>query len=141
MHRLMLTSNTYRQATSHPEARSTRRPTPENRLLWRMNWIRLESEVLRDSMLALSGRSESRSGGPGMFFNVKDEIAQGFEIFKWYPSDEKQQLPAIDLRVSAAIADDADDGSIRWRQHERKLLAAKRYDRRSAGFHAAEREL
>ena len=26
-----------------------------------------------------------------MFFSVKDEIAQGFQMFKWYPSDEDQQ--------------------------------------------------
>ena len=91
MHRLMLTSSTYRQATSHPEAKKYAEADPENRLLWHMNWIRLESEVLRDSMLALSGRLNPEAGGPGMFFSVKDEIAQGFQMFKWYPSDENQQ--------------------------------------------------
>ena len=139
MHRLMLTSNTYRQSTSHPEAKKYAEADPENRLLWRMNWIRLESEVLRDSMLALSGQLNPEAGGPGMFFSVKDEIAQGFQMFKWFPSDERPATPAIDLHVSAAFADDADDGSIRWRQHERKLFAAKCYDGRSAGIHAAER--
>ena len=91
MHRLMLTSSTYRQATSHPEAKKYAEADPENRLLWHMNWIRLESEVLRDSMLTLSGRLNPEAGGPGMFFSVKDEIAQGFQMFKWYPSDESQQ--------------------------------------------------
>jgi hypothetical protein len=91
MHRLMLTSNAYRQSTSHPEAKKYAEADPENRLLWRMNWIRLESEVLRDSMLALSGRLNHEAGGPGMFFSVDDEIAQGFQMFKWYPSDENQQ--------------------------------------------------
>ena len=92
MHRLMLTSNTYRQSTSHPDAKKIAESDPDNRLLSRMNWLRLESEVLRDSMLSLSGGLNPEAGGPGMFFNVKDEIAQGFQMFKWYPSDQKAQL-------------------------------------------------
>jgi hypothetical protein len=56
-----------------------------------MNWLRLESEVLRDSILSLSGSLNKEAGGPGMFFSVKDEIAQGFQMFKWYPSDEQAQ--------------------------------------------------
>jgi hypothetical protein len=64
---------------------------PDNRLLWRMNWIRLESEVIRDSILTLSGRLNPEAGGPGMFFSVSDDIAKGFQMFKWYPSQEEQQ--------------------------------------------------
>ncbi|MBL8215414.1 MAG: DUF1553 domain-containing protein, partial [Bryobacterales bacterium] len=91
MHRLMLTSNVYMQATRHPEAKAYAEKDADNRLLWRMNWLRLESEVLRDSMLALSGRLNPERGGPGMFFRVKDEVAQGFQMFKWYASSEEQQ--------------------------------------------------
>jgi hypothetical protein len=92
MHRLMLTSNAYRMTTRHPEAKRIAEADPENRLLTRMNWLRLESEALRDSILLLSGRLNPQASGPGMFFGVKDEIAQGFQMFKWYPSDEKAQL-------------------------------------------------
>jgi mono/diheme cytochrome c family protein len=91
MHRLMLTSNTYRQATRHPDERKIGEADPGNRLLSRMNWMRLESEALRDSMLMLSGGLNRQTGGPGMFFGVKDEIAQGFQMFKWYASDEQAQ--------------------------------------------------
>ncbi len=91
MHKLMLTSNTYLQSTSHPDAKAISEADPNNRLLSRMNWIRLESEALRDSMLAVSGGLNPESGRPGMFFHVKDEIAQGFQMFKWYPSDEAAQ--------------------------------------------------
>ena len=92
MHRLMLTSNTYRQSTGHPDAKRIAESDPDNRLLSRMNWVRIESEVLRDSILALSGSLNREAGGPGMFYSVKDEVAQGFQMFKWYPSDEKAQL-------------------------------------------------
>jgi hypothetical protein len=91
MHRLMLTSNTYRQAARHPDERKIGEADPGNRLLSRMNWMRLESEALRDSMLMLSGGLNREAGGPGMFFGVKDEIAQGFQMFKWYASDEQAQ--------------------------------------------------
>jgi hypothetical protein len=91
MHRLMLTSNTYRQSTNNEAWKKIAETDPDNRLLSRMNWIRLESEVLRDTILTLSGGLNTESGGPGMFFGVKDEIAQGFQMFKWYPSDEKSQ--------------------------------------------------
>ncbi|MEJ7665581.1 MAG: DUF1553 domain-containing protein [Hymenobacter sp.] len=88
---MLLTSNTYRQSTSHPKSAKYAETDGQNQLLWRMNWIRLESEVVRDSMLALSGRLNPQAGGPGMFFGVSDEIAQGFQMFKWYASDEEQQ--------------------------------------------------
>ena len=91
MHRLMLTSNTYLQSTRHPDAKQISEADPNNRLLSRMNWVRLESEALRDSILALSGGLNPEAGGPGMFFGVKDEIAQGFQMFKWYASPESAQ--------------------------------------------------
>jgi hypothetical protein len=91
MHRLMLTSNAYMQSTRHPDAKKIGEADPNNRLLSRMNWIRLESEALRDSILAISGGLNPEAGGPGMFFGVKDEIAQGFQMFKWYPSPESAQ--------------------------------------------------
>ena len=91
MHKLMLMSSAYRQSSAHPEAARYAATDPDNRLLWRMNWLRLESEVVRDALLALSGRLEPTAGGPGMFFNVSPEVAEGFEFFKWFPSSEKEQ--------------------------------------------------
>jgi hypothetical protein len=38
---------------------------PENRLVWRQNRRRLESEPLRDAILAVSGRLDDRLYGPG----------------------------------------------------------------------------
>ncbi len=91
MHKLMLTSNTYRQSTGHPQSAGFTAADPANRLLWRMNWLRLESEVLRDAILAVSGRLERTAGGPGVFLDVPADMAEGFSFFKWFPSDEKEQ--------------------------------------------------
>jgi hypothetical protein len=37
---------------------------PENRLLWRMNLRRLEAEIVRDAVIAASGKLDSTMGGP-----------------------------------------------------------------------------
>ena len=91
MHRLMLTSATYRQASVHPEQVQYAAKDPTNRMLWRMNWQRLDAEALRDSILAISGRLNPTMGGPPVMFSVPDDIAQGFEFFKWFPSNEEEQ--------------------------------------------------
>ena len=68
LHRLILTSTVYRQASRwSPDAISEKDPRevdPENRLLWRMPLRRLESEAIRDSVLAVSGMLNRASGGP-----------------------------------------------------------------------------
>lgn len=72
MHKLMVTSATYRQASSRMPTQNERpvvSPTkidPKNRLLWRMNRQRLEGEAIRDAMLFAAGRLRDRRGGPGI---------------------------------------------------------------------------
>jgi len=60
LHRLLMTSAAYRQASADNEA--ARKIDPENQLLWRMNRRRLEIESLRDSMLAAAGRLDLTMG-------------------------------------------------------------------------------
>ena len=91
MHKLMLTSATYRQASVNAEQTKYAAKDPTNRLLWRMNWQRLDAEVLRDSILSISGRLNPEMGGPPVVFDVPADVAQGFEFFKWFPSSEEQQ--------------------------------------------------
>jgi hypothetical protein len=91
MHRLMLTSNTYRQSTENPEYQKYAEADPKNQLLWRMNWLRLEGETVRDSVLAVSGQLQTSDGGPGVFINLPSDVAEGFEFFKWFPSSDKEQ--------------------------------------------------
>lgn len=91
MHKMMLLSSTYRQSTGNPAHAAYNDADPKNALLWRMNWLRLEGEQLRDSLLAISGQLEKSSGGPGAFVDLPEDVAGGFEFFKWFPSDEKEQ--------------------------------------------------
>ena len=61
IHRLLMASSTYRQNTEYNAAAAL--ADPENRLLWRFHRQRMDVEVLRDSLLALSGRLDETPGG------------------------------------------------------------------------------
>ncbi len=67
--RLMMTSTAYRQASRRDITAAHSTPDPEsidpgNELLWRMRLRRLESEVVRDAILAVSGDLNRTEGGP-----------------------------------------------------------------------------
>ena len=62
LHRLILTSETWKQssvAAVHPN-------DADNRLLWRMNRLRMDAGVYRDSVLRMAGRLDLKMGGPGI---------------------------------------------------------------------------
>jgi hypothetical protein len=63
VHRLILLSATYRQS-SRVDADALKADR-NNEYLWRFSPRRLEAEPLRDAVLAVSGRLDSRMGGPG----------------------------------------------------------------------------
>jgi len=65
MHRLMVTSATYRQSSTASAA--TLADDPDNALFSRMFRRRLEGEAVRDALLAASGRLDGRVGGPSVF--------------------------------------------------------------------------
>jgi hypothetical protein len=65
IHRLIVTSQTYRQSSSLRSADDpSRKSDPENMLLWRFNARRLEAEAVRDSVLAVAGSLNPQQGGP-----------------------------------------------------------------------------
>jgi len=89
LHRLIVTSATYRQASAaRPEAEAA---DPENRLLWKQNRRRLELEALRDGLLAASGRLDRRVGGPAV------EITKApYPLRRTvYAFVERQNLPGV----------------------------------------------
>ena len=65
MHRLMVTSATYRQSSKR---RADLADTdPYNKLLGRQSRLRLDAEIVRDNALAASGLLNTKMGGPGVF--------------------------------------------------------------------------
>jgi hypothetical protein len=73
LHRLIMTSTAYRQSShANPQAGAV---DPDNRLLWRYPIRRLEAEVLRDAMLAVSGKLNVKPFGPPVPV-TQDELGQ-----------------------------------------------------------------
>ena len=60
-HRALIASATYRQSAEYNSEAAL--ADPENRLLWRAHRQRMDVEVLRDSLLALSGQLDESPGG------------------------------------------------------------------------------
>jgi len=78
MHRLIVTSATYRQS-------SKRRPDlaerdPYNKLLARQARLRLEAEIIRDSALVASGMLNRKIGGPSVFPPQPDGVFRFTQI-------------------------------------------------------------
>ena len=64
LHRLIVTSEAWRRDSSTAKVDSrTREADPENRFYWRMNPRRMEAQVVRDSLLHLSGELDLTMGG------------------------------------------------------------------------------
>jgi hypothetical protein len=67
IHRLIVTSATYRQASSpnrNPKMDKALAADPSNKLLWHARVKRREAEAIRDAVLQASGQLNPRMGGP-----------------------------------------------------------------------------
>ena len=73
LHKLILTSRAYRMS-SRPTQADALAVDPENRHLWRQSLRRVESEVIRDSILAISGSLNPKQGGPSVFPTLPKEV-------------------------------------------------------------------
>ncbi len=73
MHRLLMTSEAYRMASSFPHEASAD-ADPENNLLWHYRGQRLEAEILRDAIMTVSGGIDLRVGGPAIFPHIPSDI-------------------------------------------------------------------
>jgi len=65
MHRLIVTSATYRQSSN--QRADLANADPYNKLFGRQSRLRLDAEILRDNALAASGLLSAKMGGPGVF--------------------------------------------------------------------------
>ena len=65
LHRLIVTSDTYRRASSGPaeEESANRQIDPDNKLLWKFPLRRLEAEPIWDALLAVAGKLDLTAGG------------------------------------------------------------------------------
>jgi len=77
LHREIVLSAAYRQASVHPQAGTPDDPAlvdGDNRLLWRMNRRRLEPEAWRDAVLAAAGRLNLAMGGESVDLDDAENV-------------------------------------------------------------------
>ncbi len=88
LNRLILTSSTYRLSTESIPRYATE--DPQDDLLWRMPYRRLEVEVIRDMMLTASGRLNLTMYGPSVYPAIPQSALAGHSDPDkvWHPSDD-----------------------------------------------------
>jgi hypothetical protein len=74
IHRMILLSSAYRQASESPNEAFAMEKDPENRLVWKHSRRRVEAEELRDSMLVVSGKLNLKAGGPSVITPADEEL-------------------------------------------------------------------
>jgi hypothetical protein len=92
MHRLMVTSATYRMTSlvdpDDPNAARAMKLDRENKLLWRANRRRLEGEAIRDAMLQMAGQLNLDMHGP----SARPKLPAGVSArYAWEPDEEAAQ--------------------------------------------------
>ncbi len=94
IHRLILNSRTYRQASLHPKQDEYAKADAGNKLWWRFERRRVEAEVLRDSMLFVAGNLKlDRIGGPSFSPEIAPEALEGLstKTAAWKASPPEEQ--------------------------------------------------
>jgi hypothetical protein len=90
MHRLILNSATYQQA-SLIDSRAAELDR-DNELLWRFTSRRMESESIRDCLLSTSGELNLQMGGPGFSFFKSRGGLDGFPPLEEFTPNEMRRM-------------------------------------------------
>ncbi len=97
LHRLIVLSATYRQSSVEGASNADRTIDPNNRFLWRMNSRRMEAEVVRDSVLAVSGSLDKNMGGPEIPESDAESNFRRSLYFRITPNEKAALLETFDL--------------------------------------------
>lgn len=94
LHRMIVTSNTYRLTSSSATvAPATIAADPDNRFYWRTNPIRMEAQLVRDSLLSLAGELDLTRGGPSI--PVGNESSRRRSLYFVHSHNEHQKFLSI----------------------------------------------
>jgi hypothetical protein len=86
MHKLIMLSNTYRQASSVPDNSPSLQKDPENHYLSRMNRHRLDGDAIRDTVLDVAGTLNLKMGGVGVIPPLTKEELQAARMKQMWPA-------------------------------------------------------
>jgi hypothetical protein len=76
LHRMILLSSAYQQSSDSPIEKLAMEKDAENALLWKFSRRRMEAEEIRDSMLAVSGRLNPKTGGPSVMVPIDPDLVK-----------------------------------------------------------------
>jgi Protein of unknown function (DUF1549)/Protein of unknown function (DUF1553) len=76
IHRMILLSSAYRQASASPIEKIAAEKDAENALVWKFSIRRLEAEEIRDAMLTVSGRLNGKYGGPSVMQPIDQDLVK-----------------------------------------------------------------
>ena len=94
LHRLIVTSATYKQASIHPKQAEYAKVDAGNKLWWHAERRRFDAESLRDSLLFTSGQLDlSKRGGPSFVPDISAEALEGWSRkgAEWKPSPPEER--------------------------------------------------
>jgi mono/diheme cytochrome c family protein len=91
LHRLIVTSQAYRQSSSNAGAPDTNVVVDrDNQFYWRMNPVRMEAQIVRDSLLHLAGELDVSLGGPSIPAN--DEASRRRSMYYVHSHNDHQKF-------------------------------------------------
>jgi len=97
LHRLLVTSEVYRLTSSATGADAeTIKRDSENKYLWRMNPVRMDAQVVRDSLLHLAGQLDLTLGGPSIDVNAQADSKRRSLYFVHSHNDHHRFLMQFD---------------------------------------------
>ena len=93
LHKLIMTSETYQQASTHPDEAMFSEIDFTNRYWWKFPRRRLDSEALRDAMLNVSGQLNLKMSGPSFYPRMTREALEGLsrKSGDWQESDHDER--------------------------------------------------
>jgi hypothetical protein len=92
LHRLIVLSSAYRQASAPVDAARTKKLDPDNRLLSHFPRRRLSAEEIRDAMLAAAGRLNLKAGGPSVMLPVEADLVKLlYDPAQWVVTADTQE--------------------------------------------------
>jgi mono/diheme cytochrome c family protein len=104
LHRLIVTSATYRQSSTGNDA--AERIDAGNQFYWRQNRRRLEAEAIHDATLAVAGKLDRTMYGPGFRpFGFRDDHSPEYKYHEHDPDDPRALRRSIYRFIVRSVPD------------------------------------
>ncbi len=102
LHRLIVTSQAYQMQSSPPPSHPNLAIDPANTALWHMNPRRMEAELVRDNLLALTGDLDPTLGGPELDHQLALSTHRRSLYYRHAPEKQAEFLKLFDTASTTA---------------------------------------